>query len=63
MKEKWERKRIYEQFPCSLDDMLVDRKQTYRWLKSGDIKGEIESLIVAAQEQASGTNYFKKNTD
>jgi hypothetical protein len=40
------------QFPLSLDDMLVDRKQTYRWLKFGDIKGETESLIVAAQDQA-----------
>jgi len=29
------------------------------WLKSGDIKGETESTIMAAQDQASSTNYFK----
>jgi hypothetical protein len=30
----------------------VDREQTYRWLKFGDIKGETESLFVAAQDHA-----------
>ena len=33
--------------------------KSYRWLKSGDIKGETESTIVAAQDQAISTNYFK----
>jgi len=37
----------------------VDIEQSYRWLKSGDIKGETESTIVAAQDQAISTNYFK----
>jgi hypothetical protein len=32
----------------------------YRWLKFGDIKGETDSTIVAAQEQAISTNYFKR---
>ena len=41
------------------DEKLVDIEQSYRWLKSGDIKGETESTIVAAQDQAIGTNYFK----
>ena len=30
----------------------MDIEQSYRWLKSGDIKGETESIIVAAQDQA-----------
>jgi hypothetical protein len=34
---------------------------SYRWLKFGDIKGETESTIVAAQDQAITTNYFKRN--
>ena len=34
-------------------------EESYRWLKSGDIKGETESTIVAAQDQAINTNYFK----
>ena len=33
--------------------------KSYRWLKSGDIKGETESTIVAAQEQEISTNCFK----
>jgi hypothetical protein len=37
----------------------VDIEQSYRWLKYGDIKGETESTIVAAQDQAISTNYFK----
>ena len=45
--------------PRNLDEKLVDIEQSYRWLKSGDIKGETESTIVAAQDQAISTNYFK----
>jgi hypothetical protein len=37
----------------------VDKEQSYRWLKFGDNKGETESTIVAAQNQAISTNYFK----
>jgi hypothetical protein len=49
---------IHGQFPRSLDETLVDKEQSYRWLKFGDIKGETESTIVAAQNQAISTNYF-----
>jgi len=38
---------------------MVDIDQPYHWLKSGVIKGETESKIVAAQDQAISTNYFK----
>ena len=33
--------------------------KSYRWLKSGDVKGEKETKIVAAQDQAISTIYFK----
>jgi hypothetical protein len=36
----------------------VDSEQPYQWIKFGDIKGETESLIVAAQDQAVNANYF-----
>jgi hypothetical protein len=48
------------QFPRSLDEKLVDKEQSYQWLKFGDIKGETESTIVAAQNRAISTNYFKR---
>jgi hypothetical protein len=51
---------MHGQFPRSLDEKLVGKKQSYRWLKFGDIKGETESRTVAAHDQAISTNYFKR---
>jgi hypothetical protein len=50
---------MHEQLPRNLDEKLVDIQQSHHWLKSGDIKGETESTIVGAQDQAISTNYFK----
>ena len=50
---------MHGQLPRNLEEKLVDIEQSHRWLKSGDIKGETESTIVAAQDQAVSTNYFK----
>jgi hypothetical protein len=52
---------MHGQFSSSLDEKLVDKEQSYRWLKFGYIKGETESKIVAAQDQAISTNYLKRN--
>ena len=58
-KERWQGKWMHGQLPRNLDEKLVDIEQSYLWLKSGDIKGETESTIVAAQDQAISANYFK----
>ena len=58
-KERWHWKRMHGQLARNLDEKLVDIEQSYRWLKSGDIKGETESTIVATQDQEISTNYFK----
>jgi hypothetical protein len=50
---------MHGHLPRNLDEKLVDIEQSYHWLKSGDIKGETESTMVAAQDQAISTNYFK----
>ena len=50
---------MHGQLPRTLDENLVDIEQSYRWLKSEDIKGETESTIVAAEDKATSTNYFK----
>jgi hypothetical protein len=42
IKGKWEEKRMHGQFTRSLDEKMVDKEQSYRWLKFGDIKGETE---------------------
>ena len=57
--ERWQGKRMHGQLPRNLEGKLVDTEQSYRWLKSGDIKGETGSTIVAAQDQAISTDYFK----
>ena len=49
-KERWHGKRTHEKLPLNLDETLVEIEQSCRWLKSGDIKGETESTIVAAQD-------------
>jgi hypothetical protein len=59
MKEEWRGKRMYGHFQHNLYEKLVDNEQSYAWLKFGDIKGETESTIVAAQDQAIRTNNFK----
>jgi hypothetical protein len=50
---------MHGQLPCNLDEKLVNIEQLYKWLKSGQIKGETESPIVAAQDQAISTHSFK----
>jgi len=57
-KERWYGKRMYGQMQRNLDEKLVDIKQSYRWLKSGDIKGGTESTstTVTAQDQAISTH-------
>jgi hypothetical protein len=55
IKEKW----MHGQFPSSSDKKLVDKEQSCQWLKFGKIKGETENTIVAAQDQALGTNCFR----
>ena len=49
------------QVPRNLDEELVHIEWSYQWLKSGDIKGETKSTIVAVQDQAISTQYFKTN--
>jgi hypothetical protein len=57
-KERWHGKRMHGQLPRNIGEKLLDIEHSYRWPKSGDIKGETESTIVAAQDQAVSTNCF-----
>jgi len=58
-KERWHGKTMHGQLSRNLDEKLVDIEQSCRWLKSGEIKGETERTIVAAQDKAISRNYFK----
>jgi hypothetical protein len=41
-----EGRRMQRQFSGSLDEIFVDKEQSYGWLKFGDRKGETESTVV-----------------
>jgi len=68
-KEKWTAKRRKQKkdgteedtwtIGTNLDEKLVDIEQSYRWLKSGDFKGETESTIVVAQSKEISRECFK----
>jgi hypothetical protein len=51
---------MHTQFSCSLGEQPVDKEQTSRWLKFGDIKGKTQNKTVAAQDQALSTKCFKE---
>jgi hypothetical protein len=47
IKEEGKEKRMHGKFPCSLNEKLVDKEQSCRWLKFGVIKEETGSRVVA----------------
>ena len=56
-KQKWEEKELYRYFKQQTNDM--EFKKTWTWLKKGNLKREIESLLIATQNNAIRTNYVK----
>jgi hypothetical protein len=50
---------MHGQLPRSLDEKILVIEQSYRWIKYGDIKGETDSTIVAAQDQAISAKYLR----
>ncbi|KAF2882012.1 hypothetical protein ILUMI_24160 [Ignelater luminosus] len=61
IKNKWVEKQMHGQYPRAVQEYLIDKEQTYRWLRKGELKGETESLIIAAQDETINTRYHKKN--
>ena len=57
LKEKWERGVMHGQHIRSMDRRLVSEEDTFLWQSRGDLKGEIESEIMSAQDQALRTKY------
>lgn len=50
---------MHGQYGREMGREYIDRPTTFNWLNSGRIKGETESLIFSAQDQAISTNYIK----
>jgi hypothetical protein len=52
LKKKWKNKAMHGQYILNIDRQLVSEEDTFLWLTKGDLKAEIESEILAAQDQA-----------
>jgi len=48
---------MHGQYIRSMDIQLIGEKDRFQWLSSGNLKGETESEIIAAQDQALPTIY------
>ena len=53
---------MYGQFVREIPD-TVEKEESWRGLRSGELKVETEALICAAQEQALRTNSIKYHVD
>ena len=59
--EGWEEKVLHGQYLRQTKEVRSD--QCWAWLQNGDLKREIESLIVAVQTQSIRTNLVKARID
>ena len=61
--KEWKEKKMYGQFVREMRD-TVEKEDSWRWLRSGDLKVETEALICATQELVSlRTNSIKYHVD
>jgi len=60
LNDKWKNKVMYWQYIRNIDRQLISEEDTFLWLSKGDLNAEIESEIVAAQDQALQTIYMRQ---
>jgi len=57
LRVKWESKIINGHYARNMDRQLIGESDTFLWLSRGDLKGETESDIIAAPDQALQARY------
>ena len=57
LKKQWETKVMHDQYVRSIDRQLSSEEDVFLWLSRGDVKGETESEITAAQDEVLQTTY------
>ena len=60
-KQKWEGKELCGRFKRLINSISHDKIWT--WLRKGDFKREIKSLLITAQDNAVRTNHIKARID
>ena len=60
-KQKWEKKQIYGRFKRLIHN--ISHQKTWTWLRKGNLTRETESLLIAAQDNAIGSNHIKARID
>ena len=60
-KQKWEEKQLYGRFKRLTRD--ISWKKTWTRLRKGNLKREIESLLIATQNNVISTNHVKARID
>ena len=60
-KQIWEEKQLYGRFKRLINNISHDK--TWTWLRKGNFKREIETLLIAVQDSAIRTNHMKARID
>ena len=59
--EEIKRKPLHGQFLRNMEKAGISKEMSVSWLNCSGLKGEIESLIIAAQDQVLKTRYYQKH--
>ena len=60
-KQKWEENQLYGRFKRLIN--TISRQRIWTWVRKGNFKREIESLLIAAHDNAIRTNHIKARID
>ena len=60
-KQKWEGKQLYSLFKRLINN--ISHPKTWTWQRKGNLKREMDSFLIAAQDNAIRINHIKARID